>query len=289
MATASPTVAGWELMLRIRERADARGMKANRVASELDVSAQYWSQLVRGKGVLGQDKLAILMNLLEFDEGEQDELKALREIAKERAPYAEFSALLNDNLMRFYGLELGARAIRSFENGVIPGLLQTEDYARVLMKSRVTTGRPTEVEQRVKVRIRRQQRLNDPDEPFELSVVIGEAALKYQVGGPEVQGQQLRHLVELAQKLEHKLDVRVIPFEAGGSIASLNAATFHLLTFESARLPPLGWVETAIYGEVADDPKRVSALEYLYEQVQAIALPQDESLRLIEQSAIQLG
>lgn len=287
MATTSPAVANWELMLRLRERAEERGMKSGAIAKALDVSQQYWSSLTRGRGNLSEDKLTIFMNLLELDMDEQAELLTLRDIAKRRGPFAEFSALFNEQLMRFYGLEAGAQTIRSFENGVIPGLLQTEDYIRVLMKASVTTGRPTEVEQRVMARVRRQVRLGEPD-PLELSVVMGQAALMYQVGGPDIHQEQLRHLIELAAQHPRTLDIRVIPYEAGGAIASLNSATFHLLDFESARLPTVGWVESAAYGELAEDPKRVNALDYLYSQIQSIALDQKASLALIDRIASQI-
>ncbi|WP_306359987.1 helix-turn-helix transcriptional regulator [Nocardia sp. CC227C] len=286
MAETSPAVANWELMLRLRSRADERGVKTGAIAKALDVSQQYWSALTRSRGTLSEDKLKILMNLLEFEPDEQAELLELRDVAKGRNPYAEYSALFNDQLMRYYGLEAGAQSIRSFESGVIPGLLQTEDYIRVLMKASVTTGRPTEVEQRVSARLRRQRRLDSSD-PLELSVVMGQAALMYQVGGKDVQREQLRHVIALAERHPDTLDIRVIPYEAGGAIASLNSATFHLLDFKSARLPTVGWVESAAFGEIADDPKRVTALDYLYNQVQAIALDRKRSLELIDRVASQ--
>ena len=259
-------------------------MKTAAIATALDVTQQYWSALTRGRGNLSEDKLKILMNLLELDAGEQAELLVLREVAKTRSAFAEFSALFNEQLVRFYGLEAGAQTIRSFENGVVPGLLQTEDYIRVLMNASVTTGRPTEVEQRVKARLQRQVRLDEP-EPLELRVVMGQAALMYEVGGPDVHREQLRRLIELAEQHRGTLDLRVIPFEAGGAIASLNSATFHLLDFESARMPTVGWVESAAYGELVEDPKRVTALDYLYNQIQSIALEQEPSLELIDRIA----
>ncbi|MGW4120862.1 Scr1 family TA system antitoxin-like transcriptional regulator [Nocardia sp. NPDC004711] len=286
MTGTSPTVANWELMLRIRNRADDRGVKTSTIAKALDVSQQYWSALTRGRGTLAEDKLKDLMGLLEFDVDERAELLALRDIAKGRHPFAEYSALFNEQLMRYYGLEAGAQSIRSFENIVIPGLLQIEDYTRVLMKARVTTGRPTEVEPRVSARLRRQRLLEGPD-PLELSVVMGQAALMYKVGNDDIRSRQLQHLIEMAERHSGTLDIRVIPYEAGGAIASLNSATFHLLDFKSARLPTLGWIEAAAYFEIVDDPKRVTALEYLFEQIQSIALDHQRSLELIKEIARQ--
>ncbi|BEK98938.1 DUF5753 domain-containing protein [Nocardia seriolae] len=284
MAPVSPTVARWELMLRIGSRAEERGEKGHMLARAVDVTPQYWSKVVKGRGVLTEGKLTTLIKLLEFESDERDELLELREVAKGSHPFAEYSALFNDQLMRFYGLEAGAQSIRSFENVVIPGLLQTEDYMRVLMKSRVTTYRPTEVEQRVSARLRRQRRLEDPD-PLELSVVVGQAALMYKVGGDDIRSRQLQHLISMAERHPGILDLRVIPYEAGSDIASLNSATFHLLGFETARLPTLGWAESAAYFEIVDAPKRVTALEYHFNQIQSIALDRERSLGLIKEVA----
>lgn len=282
MAPTSPTVAAWELTLRIREQGKSRGVKASAIQKALDVSSAYWSQVMNYRGVLTEDKLRRLMDLLEFEPDEQAELLALRAVAKGRGWWAEYSALFNDELLRFYGLEDGAQSIRSLESSVIPGLLQTEDYIRALMTSIASTGRPTEAEQRVRARLHRQRRLSG-DDPLHLSTVIGQAALMQQVGGPDVQRDQLRHLLELVDRYPDTLDLRVIPFEARGSLAGLNAATWHLLGFQSARLPVLGWLETAIYGQVVDNPRHVEALEYLFNQVSNAALSREESVHAIKQ------
>ncbi|NNH71880.1 transcriptional regulator [Nocardia uniformis] len=284
MAHVSPTVAGWELMLRIREQGKAVGVKASAIQQALDISAAYWSQVTNYRGMFSEGKLEILMELLEFEPDEQRELCALRTAARQRGWWSGYSALFDDGQMRFYGMEDGARSIRSVEGGVIPGLLQTEDYIRALMSSIVYTARPTEVNQRVRARLERQRRLDGPD-ALQLSVIIGQAALMQEVGGPEVQRNQLRHLGEMVEKYDDNLDLRVIPFNARDSIAGLNVATFHLLDFESTRLPTVGWLDTAIYGELTEDRAKVEALDYLYRQLFTISLGREESLMLIDEIA----
>jgi len=288
MDRTSPTVAAWELMLRIKQQAAGLGIKPVEIQRKLSVGAAYWSQIANYRGILTEEKLKALLAFLEFEEDERQELLDLRTIAKGPSKYAEFSALFDDELMRFYNLEDGAGSIRSFENGVVPGLLQTEDYMRALVKARVTTGRPTEAEPRVRARLQRQRRLSAEDAPT-LAVVLGEATLMYQVGGPEVHLAQLEHLVTLIKERPDHLDLRVIPFTAGTAIASLNSATFHLLGFPASRLPIIGWMETAIRGEVTEDPRDVDGLVYQFEQVYTSALDQSESLALIQHIARQIG
>ncbi|MFI5777613.1 DUF5753 domain-containing protein [Nocardia sp. NPDC051570] len=267
-------------MLRVRKRAEALGVKALTIQKSLGISSAYWSQVANYRGVLTEENLRKLLDLLEFDTEERDELLGLRTIAKSRGWWNEYSALFNDELIRFFGLEDGAVSIRSVESGVIPGLLQTEDYIRALLSSPLSTGRPTEIGQRTRARLQRQRRFDEP-EPLQLSVIIGQAALMQQIGGSQIQQEQLRHLLRLADQHSGTLDIRVQPFTG----ASLNASTFHLLDFESPRLPTLGWLETAIYGETVYDHKRVETLDYLYRRVESIALDRDESARLIDQIA----
>ncbi|WP_228824628.1 helix-turn-helix domain-containing protein [Nocardia blacklockiae] len=274
-------------MLRLRERARQRGVSTKEIITALGITQQYWSLVGRGKGLLSEERLRTLMGVLEFGGDEQAELLDLRATAEGRGWNAEYSALFDSELMRFYGLEDGAESIRSFEFGVIPGLLQTEDYIRALMSAITATGRPTEAEQRVQARLHRQRRLDEP-EPVQLSIVIGQAALVQQVGGPAVQRAQLEYLVDVAEQHRKNLDLRVIPFDAEGSVAAVNTSTFHLLDFASPRLPTVGWLETALYGEVVEDSRRVGELDFLYNKVHTIALGRTESLDLIGQIARQI-
>src|SRR5699024_3473198 len=159
-----------------------------------------------------------------------------------RGCWSPSSALFSDELLRLYGLEYGAHGVRTHESLLIPGLLQTSEYARALISSDLANIRQVEVDQRVEVRMRRQERLAD-DNPLQLTAVISEAALLQQVGGPDVRRAQLEHLTDMIDAHPKTLQVNVIPFDvtAGGI---LGASTFHLLDFVSPQLPSLAWQET---------------------------------------------
>ncbi|MQY24337.1 helix-turn-helix domain-containing protein [Nocardia macrotermitis] len=285
--TVSSPVADWELRLRIREQAERHGLKGGQMAKALGITPQYWSSLTGGKVLFTSELLEKTLDVLEFGPDDRHELLALRENAKGRAPFANYSALFDESFMRLYGLEQGAQAIRTFETSVVPGLLQTEDYIRAIMRSTAAT-RPAEAEQRVRARLERQRRL-DPPAPLQLSAVISQAVLMSRVGGPQVHQKQLLHLRDIATDRSDTIDLRVIPFESGDSLAGLNTATFHLIDFPSARLPTVGWLETAIHGELTEDARKVDAMQYLYDQVRAIALSPEDSLQLIDRIAKQTG
>ncbi|WP_405160324.1 helix-turn-helix domain-containing protein [Nocardia sp. NBC_01499] len=286
----SPAVARWELALRLRQRRLELGFGAASITKALDVSPAYWSHIENERNLLPKGKLEQLLDILEIDDSEQNELMELREAARGRGWWTKYTALFGDLLLRYYGLESGAQTIRTYESVLMPGLLQGEEYIRALMVSQVATVPAVEVDQRVEVRLRRQQRL-DGDGRVQLTVVIGEAALAQQIGGPEVLYRQLCHLTEVIRTHPDNVDLRVIPFVSTGTI--LAGSTFHLLDFASPRLPTLAWHESAVFGELyVDDMDRkethVRDLRFLYDRARSLALGREQSLDLIESSAARL-
>ncbi|GAA5101563.1 DUF5753 domain-containing protein [Nocardia iowensis] len=286
----SPAVALWELALRLRQRRLELGIGAASITKALEVSPAYWSHIENERNLLPKGKLEQLLDILEIDDTEQNELMELREAARGRGWWTKYTTLFGDLLLRYYGLESGAQTIRTYESVLMPGLLQGEEYIRALMVSPVATVPAVEVDQRVEVRLRRQERLAGADR-VQLTVVIGEAALTQQIGGPGVLYRQLCYLAEAIRTHPDNVDLRVIPFVSTGTI--LAGSTFHLLDFESPRLPTLAWHESAVFGELYVDDvdkkeTRVRDLRFLYERARSLALGRDESLDLIESSAARL-
>src|SRR5262245_24904150 len=107
MPPLSSTVATWELALRLRERRDRLGIEVETITEALGFTRNYWSAVENERRILAEEKLAALMELFEFDHDEQRELLALRESAKQRGWWAQFSGLFSDRLQRFFGLEHG--------------------------------------------------------------------------------------------------------------------------------------------------------------------------------------
>ncbi len=283
MAPSSPTVASWELALRLRQRREQLGMEVQTITATLGFSRNYWSAVENERKILAEDKLRSVLNAFEFDDEEQRELVELREAAKRRGWWAPYSALFSESTLRLYGLEHGAQSIRTYESLLIPGLLQTEDYARALMTSEITTIRQVEVDQRVEVRLRRQQRLAG-DDPLHLTAIISQAALLQQTGGQRVLRDQLAHLARVIEERPEVVQVRVIPFTATGC-GAFGASTFHLIDFASPRLPTLAWQETVTAGGIIDDESYVRDFSLTYAEALGRTLDEQGSLDLINQCA----
>ncbi|MCP2262657.1 Helix-turn-helix domain-containing protein [Streptoalloteichus tenebrarius] len=277
----SPTVATWELALRLRQRREQLGMEVATLATSLGFTRNYWSAVENERKILSVEKLTKALSLLEFDVDEQRELLELREFAKQRGWWANYSALFTNELGRFYGLEQGAQSIRTYESMLVPGLLQTEEYARALISSDRANIRQVEVEQRVEIRMRRQACLKG-DNPLHLTAVISQAALLQQTGGPQTLRAQLAHLVNLIEGLPDTLHLHVIPFTASGC-GVFGASTFHLIDFASPRLPTRAWQETVTAAGIIDDPDQVRDLSLTHEEARQQSLDLRDSLDLIKQ------
>ncbi|MGK8502500.1 Scr1 family TA system antitoxin-like transcriptional regulator [Nocardia asiatica] len=277
MAPVSPTVARWELVLRLRELREQRGFDSAGFARRVGFTPANWSHVEKGRRVLTSKTIGPVLELLEVEAEERGELLALLEASKQRGWWTKSSALIGPELQRLYGMEYGAQSIRSYDSLVVPGLLQTEDYARALISADVMI-RPVQVEQLVAIRMRRQERLRGAH-PVELTAVFGEGTLLQQTGGPEVLRGQLEYLADLIEELD-TVEVRVIPFTASAG-AVLGGSSFHLIDFAGEQLPTFGWVESAVFGGAVEDPELVRDLRFAYQRAVRQSLSRMESLALI--------
>jgi transcriptional regulator with XRE-family HTH domain len=269
------------LVLRLRELREQRGFDSATFAKRVGFTPANWSHVEHGRRVLTTNTIGPVLALLEVDAEEQEELLALLEAGKQRGWWAKSSALIGPELQRLYGMEFGAQSIRSYDSLVVPGLLQTEDYARALISADVMI-RPVQVEQLVAIRMRRQERLRGRDR-IELTAVIGEGTLLQQTGGPKVLRGQLNQLARLLEELD-SIELRVIPFAATAG-AVLGGSSFHLIDFVGEQLPTFGWAESAVFGGAVDDQERVRDLSFAYVRALEQSLNRAESLALISRYA----
>ncbi|NNH72981.1 helix-turn-helix domain-containing protein [Nocardia uniformis] len=286
MALSSPTVARWELAIRLRQRLDLLGIKAPALCKEVGITPAYWSHVMTGRSVPTEEKLNQVLGVLEFPAEERPEVLELRAAAKESGRWARFSALFGDELMRLYGLEHGSHSIREYEGVLVPAMLQTPDYIRALMNSPYGVRSAVEADQYVEARLMRQERLTGP-EPLRFTAMLTESVLLHRPWGGKIQVDQLRHIQALMEKYPETVDVRVIPFDAP-EYAALSG-TVYLIDFASSRLPTVAWYENALFGQVVEDAVQVRNLNYVYEQVFAAMPSRGESFARIDKTARELA
>jgi transcriptional regulator with XRE-family HTH domain len=173
--------------------------------------------------------------------------------------------------------EAGAVALRWFEPLVVPGLLQTEDYARAIIRTRFGLTED-EIEEQVAARLKRQEILAR-DKPPALWLVLDEWALRRPVGGPRVMLEQVNRLIEAAR--QPNIVIEIIP--AGVGAHDGMAGAFIIAGFEDA--PRVGYQEGALRGQPVEEPRDVAALEVIMDTLRGEALPRAASLALLEEAA----
>ncbi|WP_051047323.1 MULTISPECIES: helix-turn-helix domain-containing protein [Nocardia] len=282
----SPTVARWELFERLRRRQTDLGLIGTKIAKQLGYAPNYWYKIERDRMVLPEEKHLALLDLLEIDGDEREKLTELRALAKARGWWDEYAGLFNAEQTRLWGLEYGAEEISSFESLLIPGLLQTEDYARSLIAGDQVIVRRPEVRRRVQARMKRQERIGGAD-PVRFNVVICEAALHQQFGGIDVLRAQLERLVDIITTHD-TVQVLILPFTSSSG-PTLGGSTFHILDFPGDQAAPLGWHESAVVAEVIEDTTKIETLTAAFASAAQASLSREDSLARIRDVITQIG
>lgn len=151
--------------------------------------------------------------LYQFDEETVKAMKGLAQQANTKNWWHEYDDLIPANFDVYVGLETAAKGIVSYQPDLIPGLLQTPDYARALTRSGLPDDPPEEIERWVQLKIRRQLLVTRKVRPAALELIIHEGAIRRVVGGPRVMSAQVRYLAEVGARAN--IEVRVLPFAAG--------------------------------------------------------------------------
>ncbi|MEV0404547.1 helix-turn-helix transcriptional regulator [Actinoallomurus sp. NPDC050550] len=172
--------------------------------------------------------------------------------------------------------EFGSSSLLWYEPLVIPGLLQTEDYARAVL--RLGKPSPLDLEGQVGARRARQKVLAREDPPL-FHAVLDEAVIRRAVGGPKVMHDQLMRLVELSQCDE--IIIQVIPFSAGAHAGFAGAG----IVLASVDGTDVAYVDNALRGDVIEKPEDVAAIRRLWQMLSAKALPEEASIELIARAA----
>jgi len=212
-----------------------------------------------GRAKVRPSTVRALCWLYHADDTTSDALYAMACRATEPGWWEEYHNDLPTWFTLYVELEAEATALHSYHPSVVPGLLQTAEYARATFRAGLRPMSPEDVERQVAIRLERQRRVFDRPDPLRLSVVLGEAALRCPVGGAQVLTDQLARLAERTA-LGH-LDIRVLPFVAGAHPALKGG--FTVMDLPGPEDPDIAYIEAldgARYLERAADLERFRAL-----------------------------
>ena len=252
-----PTVLRILLGSQLRRLRERRGITREDAGYTIRASGSKISRMELGRVSFKERDVTDLLTLYGVeDPGERDALVGLARQANSPGWWHKYSDVLPDWFQVFVGLEEAASLIRNYEIQFVPGLLQTADYARAVVRHGQPSASPEEVEHRVSLRMERQQVLAKPSAP-RLWAVMDEAVLRRPIGGAAVMRGQLERLIEAAG--EPNLTLQVMPFGFGGHAAE--AGSFIILRFPEADLPDVVYLEqltSALYLDKREDSERYS-------------------------------
>jgi hypothetical protein len=217
------------------------------------------------------------------DNGSVSGLVKLAKDARQRDWWYSYRDVLLNRYEFFIGLESEATSIRDFGLAMITGLLQTEDYARALIRGLLSLH-PAEIERRVEVRMTRQQLLARPDRP-ELWAILDEAAVRRVVGGRAIMRAQLLHLANSSEAA--RTTIQVLPFGAGPHAGQ--AGPFIVLGFAEPPEPEVVYMETVGGNLYLDKPEEVGLYTTAFDQLRAVALSPAQTRDMLQALAGELG
>lgn len=271
----------------VRQRMLGRRLQRMRIAAGLSIEAAApllrisVSKLTRIEGARQSVDVHLVRSMLDlYDVGGDRwaEMVRLVDEARRKPWWAPYRLGGDFGYVQF---ETDAEQVQEFAPGYVPGLLQTRDYARAMFTSGSVSWSAEKLEAQLEVRMIRQCRLADAERPLQLVAVVGEAALRNPVGGPDVMHAQLAHIAEAAAL--PTVTLQVLPAHPGPH-ASL-ASGFFVLSFGDLGEPDMAYVEHALGAAHIEGEEEVRLARYKFDQLRTLAMGPADSLALLRDIA----
>lgn len=276
----SPTLRRRRLAAELRRLRIHSDLTADEAAKQVGISKSTMSRIENGQVTATPSVVASLLRLYEVDEADIEPLLQIARDARKRGWWQRYADAIPEWFDTYVGLESEAAEVCEYHSGLVPGLLQTPDYMRAVIRAEHPDLTKTELDRWVELRLKRQQREDPPD----LWVVLDEAVLRRPVGGRDVMRAQLQRLGETAQG--PGCNVQILPFEMGehGCMGS----TFIVLEFADPADAPLAYIESRTSSLYLEEPGEVREYIRLFNHLRATAVDTRRSLEMIAEAAARL-
>jgi transcriptional regulator with XRE-family HTH domain len=264
----------------LRRSREQAGYSLDDAARILGCNLSRISRIETGQRAARTGEVLELLTAYGVLAAQRDALVALARQAHQPGWWQSYGHALCEAYQDYLSLETSALTIQAYEPQLVPGLLQTEDYARAVAEASLLTDNRAEQEEFVHARMARQQALRR-EPPVRLWAIVSEAALRQLVGGAAVMRAQLEHLLEVGDDLPH-VSLQVLPFAAGAHAAP--GGPFAVLRF--AEVPELGvvYAEGLAGGVYLESVSEVGRYALAFEHLRAGALPVSATTRLIHEA-----
>ncbi|WFE29592.1 helix-turn-helix transcriptional regulator [Solwaraspora sp. WMMD791] len=270
-----PTIARWQLGRQLKTAREAAGFTQLAIAEVLACSESKIYKIEAGDVGVGRGDLIVMLDRYGVtDEDRRTTIFDLQKQGKQRGWWSKYGNLPM-NYSMYVGLEGAAREVRNFELAIVPGLLQTEEYARAVVEA-AWPDNPGEVDRRVELRMARQACLTD-DPPLKFWAIVDEAALHRRTGGNAVMRRQLDHLA--AVSTQPNVMLQVLPFSEGHHPGT--TGSFSILDFDEDVHSPVAYVISPAGDVYLERPEDMNRVTLTYTHLHAAALSPGKSRDLI--------
>jgi len=278
--SSSPGIRRRELGVLLRTLRTEKGWTVDQVATRLQVSSSKVSRLETGQRGIREGDIRSLCDLYEVDAEQRLRLTELARAGRERGRWQSRGLPYST----YIELEAEAASISDYGLGFMPGLLQTPDYARAVVRAAVPRWVPEVVRQRVDGRMARQQLLFS-EHPPQFMAIVDESVLHRVVGSAAVMRAQLERLLLLADL--PSVTLRVVPYSAGALPAGNNK--FIILRFEQPGVPDVVFIEGLTRDEYLRDPHEVEVYETTFRTLIDLAASPDVTREMITGMIVRYG
>jgi len=272
------------LAAELRRLRNGAELKWDEVSTETGINNATLYRIETAKSRPQMRTLAALLNLYEVGGEHREYLTALCRDATRQGWLQPFHSELPEEYTAYISFEREAKGVRNYESLYVPGLLQTEDYVRAIVRGGWLTATDAEVEDLVRARIDRQSVLTK-DVPLKFWAVFDEAALRRVVGGPDVMRAQLEHLASATKA--RNITFQVIPFGAGAHPGM--PGQFVLMDFADPMDTDLIYVDSMAGDLFLESEADVSRYRTTFDTLVAVALSPKDSASLVTKIANELG
>jgi transcriptional regulator with XRE-family HTH domain len=279
-ATPSPTVRRKRLGIELRRLREAVHLSCEDVGQRLDCSGTRISRIETGRINAKPGDVRELLEIYGITGAEADPLVQLAREARRKGWWHTYGQVLPPWFEAYVGLEAEAVRQRDFQPMVIPGLFQTEDYARAVLRAAPNPGSAEAIDRQVTLRMERQAILNQASPP-DLWVVLSESVLRVQVGGPDVMRSQLRHLADLAGR--SSVTLQVLPFTTAALVHPVTM--FTILEFPEPADPAVVYLEHLTGSLFLESDDEVRHYTVVFDHLRAEALGTSQSVEMIARAA----
>ncbi|GGO84011.1 transcriptional regulator [Wenjunlia tyrosinilytica] len=272
-----PTVRRRKLGAELRRQRDKAGLTSEEAAHRVGWHQSKVSRIETGRSGARPADVRSLLDVYGVDDtGLRQALEELARDGAKRGWWQSYRDMLPPSYIDFISLESDAASMRTLEMSVVPGLLQTADYARAVTREVLPRRRCAEVDALVDVRIARQVVLGR-EPPLQLWAVIDEAALRREVGGPEVMRTQMLRLAQLAARPH--VHIQVLPFSRGAHIGL--TGPFVIFSFPNDRDQDVVSIDHLTSSLYLEQEEETAAYSSAFELLRSLALSTEDSLAYV--------